>query len=412
MKLKFIGQGLNPASNITVGNFIIDSLESSSYSSFNAFVAFVSTGGLKNVIDEMLDFKKRGGKIKLYLGVNLNATSKEALEQLLKNHIESYVIFSPNNIIYHPKIYAFEGDKKTRAIIGSVNMTERGLFQNIEASVCVDFKNDDESGNEFLADIYDHFNTIINQEHKSCQLLTKEVLQILIESKVVLPEAVARRKNFRINKSFGQIDAKANTRLLKLFGKLKAKLPPKSSVKRASKQRNAGSKAKRTSAATNVKITKAPTGAMWIETGSMTGGSRNILDLSKRGNLNGAPKFGSVSYFGLNPNNMQKAKDIDLIFRGKTYKHNRIFYAERNSNWRIRINGKTIDGEKMTVFSKPRLGQKGGFQSKILVFNKINNTHFELEIFRKSELAKLIKNSSDWARGGNSISGRAYGILK
>ncbi|MBK7336708.1 MAG: NgoFVII family restriction endonuclease [Saprospirales bacterium] len=103
------------------------------------FVAFVSTGGLKNIIEELIAFKENGGEIKLYLGVNLNVTSKEALEQLLENGIESYVVYSPNNIIYHPKIYAFEGDETKRAIIGSSNLTESGLFQNIEASVCVDF---------------------------------------------------------------------------------------------------------------------------------------------------------------------------------------------------------------------------------------------------------------------------------
>ena len=73
MNIKFIGQGLDPESDITAGNFIIDSLESEKYSSFNAFVAFVSTGGLKNIIDEMLAFKEAGGEVKLYLGVNLNA---------------------------------------------------------------------------------------------------------------------------------------------------------------------------------------------------------------------------------------------------------------------------------------------------------------------------------------------------
>ena len=103
------------------------------------------------------------------------------------------------------------------------------MFQNIEASVCVDFESDDENGTEFLADIYDHFNAIINQEHPSCQLLTQEVLEILIESKVVLPEAASRAKSNKINKEFGQKETKVNTRLLELFGKVKAKRPPKGS---------------------------------------------------------------------------------------------------------------------------------------------------------------------------------------
>ena len=200
MNIKFVGQGLDPESDITAGNYIIKSLDSNNYKSFSAFVAFVSTSGLNNIMDQLSKFRKKGGSIRLYLGVNLNATSKEALEKLLEHDIESYVIYSPNNIIYHPKIYAFEGNEITRAIIGSSNLTASGLFQNVEASICVDFEVKDENGSVFLADIYDHFNSLINLKHPSCQLLTQDVLDILVASKVVLPEAVNRAKTNKINK--------------------------------------------------------------------------------------------------------------------------------------------------------------------------------------------------------------------
>lgn len=411
MQIKFIGQGFDPESDFTAGNFIIDSLESNQYNTFKAFVAFVSTGGLRNIIDQLIKFKRNKGVIRLYLGVDLNATSKEALEQLLKHNIETYVVYSPNNIIYHPKIYAFEGNEVTRTLIGSSNLTESGLFQNVEATVCVDFKNDDEKGREFLADVYDHFNSIINQEHPSCQLLTKEVLDILVESKVVLPEEVNRAKTNRINKEFGQKESKVNTRLLELFGKIKAKRPPKGFRKIVTKQERI---VEVETADVNVveEATELTAGSMWIETGKMTGGSRNILDLSKKGKLNGVTKFGSVSYFGLKPNSTNTTKDINVIYGGKVYKGNHIFYAEGNSNWRIRLNGETDDGRKITVFSKPNLGENGGFQNKILLFTKIDNTNFKLEILDKEDLNKLIENSSDWARGGNVTAGRAYGIIK
>lgn len=409
MELKFIGQGLDPESDITTGNFIIDSLESENYSSFNAFVAFVSTGGLKNIINEMLAFREAGGEIKLYLGVNLNATSKEALEKLLEYEIESYVVYSPNNIIYHPKIYAFEGDETKRAIIGSSNLTESGLFQNIEASVCVDFKSDDENGNEFLADIYDHFNVIINQEHPSCQLLTQEVLKILIESNVVLSEAASRAKSNKINKEFGKKGTKINTKLLELFGKIKVKRPPKGFRKTVVKREML---AEEETNEVNVidETTELAGGSMWIATGLMTGGSRNILDLSKKGKLDGVNKFGSVGYFGLDPENTMATKDIDIIFGGKTYISNRVFYTHGNSNWRIRLNGVAENEEKLTTFSIPSLGQNGGFQNKILLFTRIDDTNFRLEILEQDEMQRLIENSSDWAKGGSG-NGRAYGII-
>ena len=410
MDICFIGQGLNPESDVTAGNFIIDSLENDKYTIFNAFVAFVSSSGLRNIIDQLLAFKENGGNICLYLGVNLNATSKEALEQLIEHEIESYIVYSPNNIIYHPKIYAFEGNKETRTIIGSSNLTVSGLFQNIEASVCVDFESDDENGNEFLADIYDHFNSIINKEHPSCQLLTPNVLEILVESKVVLPEAVNRAKNNKISKEFGQKETKVNTKLLKLFGKVKSKKPPKGFQKTVVKKEF--HKAEESSEINVVdEATDLAVGAMWIETGLMTGGSRNILDLSKNGKLDGVNKFGSVSYFGLTPDDYNITKDIDVIFGGKIYRENRIFYAEGNQNWRIRLNGKTDDDEKITVFSKPTLGSNGGFQNKILVFTRIDDMNFKLEILEQEEMPGLIENSSDWAKGGGGGNGRAYGLI-
>jgi hypothetical protein len=151
---------------------------------------------------------------------------------------------------------------------------------------------------------------------------------------------------------------------------------------------------------------------MWIETGKMTGGSRNILDLSKKGKLKGKTKFGSVSFFGIDPENHDDFIDIDLIYCEKKYENNHIFYAHANSNWRIRLNGITVDKEKLTAISKPSLGNNGGFQDKILVFTTIDQNTYHLDILEKEYLAYLIENSSEWAMGGNETTGRSYGVIK
>lgn len=410
MDLKFIGQGLDPESDITTGTFIIDSLESDEYNSFCAFVAFVSSSGLNNIIELLIAFKHKGGTIRLYLGVDFNATSKEALEKLIEHEIESYIVYSPNNVIYHPKIYAFEGNLLTRAIIGSSNLTESGLFQNIEASVCVDFNNnEDENGNEFLSDIYEHFNSIINLEHESCQRLTQEILDLLVENKVVLPEAQNRAKNNKINKEFGQKNLRTNSKLLEKFGKIKLKRPPKGFTKIITKEELIVESEETINVV--YETAQLVAGSMWIETGRMTGGSRNILDLSKTGELDGVRKFGSVSFFGLDPDDTAITKNIDLHLGGKIYKRNPILFAEDNQNWRIQLKGETDDGEKLTTISKPNLGRNGGFVNKILLFTKIDNTNFKLEILDSDDMEKLKENSSDWAKGGRGGIGRAYGII-
>jgi HKD family nuclease len=410
MELKFIGQGLDPTSDSTAGNLIIDSLTDEQFNSFNAFVAFVSIGGINNIIDQLTAFKARGGAIRLYVGVDLNGTSKEALEKLIELEVETYIVFSPNNIIYHPKIYAFEGATHSRAVVGSSNLTERGLFQSIESSVCVNFDNeDDEMGIEFLADIYEHYNRIINNDHPSCQRLTAEVLEILVNSKIVLPEIVNRAKFNKINREFGEKDSAAYDALLKSFGKLKPKRPPRGFKKVVTKEEIIVEPNRELSVVTET--FELLEGSMWVETGRMTGGSKNQLDVSKRGVLNGEAINGSVSYFGIDPDDIETTLNIDLHLGNKIYRENTIKYTPDNSNWRIQLKGVTDDGERLTAISRTHLGQDGGFVNKILLFTRIDDTNYKLEILDTDDRDKLIENSSIWGKMGNETTGRAYGFI-
>lgn len=410
MELKFIGQGLDATSNSTTGNVLIDSLIDKNYNSFRAFVAFVSLGGINNMLDELIAFKARGGSVRLYIGIDLNGTSKETLEKLIDLEIETYIVFSPNSIIYHPKIYAFEGKTFSKAVVGSSNFTQSGLFQNIEASVCINFDNEkDETAIQFLADIYEYYNAIINNEHSSCRRLTQDVLDILVKSKVVLPEKVNRAKNNKVSREFGEKDAAAYDALLKYFGKLKSKKPPRGYKKTLDKEEVIIGD-NNTLNIVNETL-ELPSDSMWIETGKMTGGSKNQLDVSKKGKHEGQLIQGSVSYFGLDPDDANASVNIDIHLGNKIYKDNPIFYATGNSNWRIQLKGVTENGEKLTSISRMQLGEEGGFVNKILLFTKIDNTNYKLEILSMEEAEKLIEHSSTWGRMGNETTGRAYGFI-
>jgi hypothetical protein len=346
----------------------------------------------------------------LYVGVDLNGTSKEALEKLIEIEIETYIVFSPNNIIYHPKIYAFEGDTFSRAVVGSSNLTERGLFQSIESSVCVNFNNEeDEMGIEFLADIYEHYNKIINNDHPSCQRLTSEVLEILVNSKIVLPEIVNRAKFNKINREFGEKDSAAYDALLKSFGKLKPKRPPRGFKKVVSKEEILVEENKELNVVNEtIELLE---GSMWIHARNLIGGSKNQLDLSKKGKLNGEEIRGSVSYFVIDPDNSDITMDINLELGGKNYKGNTVKYTPDNSNWRIQFKGVTDANKKLTDITRMQLGQDGGFVNKILLFTRIEETNYKLEILDAEDIDKLIENSSIWGKMGNETTGRAYGFI-
>ncbi|QBZ98862.1 phospholipase D-like domain-containing protein [Flavobacterium sangjuense] len=402
MAVRFIAQGLDPGSNINAGNLIIESLQCNNYQSVDIFVAFVSTSGLRNIMDELQAFQAAGGAIRLYVGVNLNATSREALEALIASGIETYVIYSPNSIIYHPKIYVFNGAQVCRAIVGSSNLTASGLFQNVEASICYDFDNGNAEGTAFLNGITTQFDSIVNNTNNSCKLLTQPVLDVLIESKVVLPEAVNRAKANRINKEYAPKDTAANKRLTDLFGKLSVKRPPKG-FRKAAVQKEFITVAGTNEVVIVDQAIELTTDSMWIQSGLMTSPARNILGLSKRGILaNKTYINGSVSFFGINPATDDQPLQIEVEYAGELYLENQVHYTADNGSWRLNFYGETAAGKRFNDITRPDGTVPGAFQNKILLFTRISPTRYKLEVLEDTEVDKLKDLSSVWARNGAS----------
>ncbi|MBO7230485.1 MAG: phospholipase D family protein [Bacteroidaceae bacterium] len=408
MEVQFIAQGLNNGKSQAAGERLKAALINDSYNKLTAFVAFISSGGINNIKDELIAFKERGCKIHLYLGVDLHGTSKEALQMLIDNAIPANIVYSPNTIVYHPKIYIFEGGQKTLILTGSSNFTTSGLFQNIESSMCIEYENGDDKGNVLLSDIYDYYDDILSGVAPYCQPLTQEILDLLVENKIVLPESQSRIiKNEIEKKATAKIGDKA--KVIEKFKKLKISRPPKGYKPTLQEEVVVGDNDSSTVFQSTFDIEAQ---SMWIETGMMTGASRNILDLSKKGSRDGIRKFGSVEFFGVDANNIAEDKSFEILYNGNIYTNNRIFYAEGNSNWRMQLKGESDDGSKLTDISRPVAGALGGFQDKILIFSKTETANqYKLHIVDKSNRDVLQENSSDWAYGGNG-NGRAYGITK
>lgn len=415
MEINFIGQALDDNPKSGIGYAIIQNLSCNTYSKFTAIVAFISRSGLDNIADNLLTFKARGGEISFFAGVDLHSTSKEALETLLEWEVNTLITYSPNSITYHPKIYIFEGKTHSKVIIGSSNLTASGLFQNIEANVIIEFANEDEEGIKFLTQIWDYYNSIASGNYESTQPLTAHILQILLDAKIVLPESSSRAKINETNKQFGARTRESNTALKSAFLSTKSKRPPYGYRKQEKKENNP-KVAKVSYKKNNSNITNSEEiilKSLWIETKAMTGGSRNILDLSKGGrNENKETIFGSVEFFGINSDNKIQSKEITIILNEKRFVGNSLFYTEGNSNWRFQLKGETEEGDKLTTISKPHGGALGGFQKKILQFKKTKEEDvFEMSILEESEIETLKDASSIWGNGGRGGTGRAYGVI-
>ena len=186
MKVNFIGHGLHGYSE-TVGDYICSSLKNPKFNKFIAFSAFTKMSAFNIIREDLLNAKNLGKEIKFYLGIVPKGTSKEALEFLVDNNLESFTYFN-ETFIFHPKIYLFEGDKRTRIILGSSNLTSQGLFKNIEASVIIDFLNSDSTGQKFKSQFTSYFKTILDGSESHTKKLTKELIEDFIKNEIIFDE--------------------------------------------------------------------------------------------------------------------------------------------------------------------------------------------------------------------------------
>ncbi|MEH0146833.1 DEAD/DEAH box helicase [Corynebacterium sp. Q4381] len=100
--------------------------ELSSADSFIFSVAFISTGGIGTILEELAKFKGQGTIITSTLN---DFNEPAAFRELLKfDHIDSYVIEGP----HHAKGYIFDHDDHVTAIVGSSNLTRSALLSNQE----------------------------------------------------------------------------------------------------------------------------------------------------------------------------------------------------------------------------------------------------------------------------------------
>ena len=196
MKTKFLGHGLDSGDKPNVGKQIAVSLESKDYITFNGFVAFASISGIKMLQPFLENAKEKYEHIRFYIGVDNRGTSKEALESLLNQNIETYIYRDKRNYVtYHPKLFLFEGPIFTRIIIGSSNLTSQGMKTNLEASVQLDFRSKtDTQGRNLLDEIKEYYSQLLDLSSPKLQRLTKELLEGLIKDNLLFTQFGFNRK--------------------------------------------------------------------------------------------------------------------------------------------------------------------------------------------------------------------------
>lgn len=397
-----------------LGDRLVQLLESPDYHTLNIAVAFAKNSGVLRIKNSLENFRGRGGKVNAYVGVDLGGTSYEALTALLLHTDKLNVVHSENGQTFHTKIYQFIGDQKGIIVVGSHNLTGGGLWTNFESSVIIQIDSSN-SGEVCMLKVLDEYiGHLTSLKDSFMPITTQHDIEKLLQSGYVFKEVAER---MRLAKS-AAVDAGRT----KLFGNgAPAKLPRVAVVK---KDKAAPASAPQKTPIVEFQGEDGPT--IWFETKSMTGGSRNILDLSmkslvERGDPKGTafdlgdPRLmrGAVEFFGLDPSATDKIKNITINFEGVDYAGNTILFPtgeNANGTWRLQIKGISPSGRKITEAFREK-GEEYYLVAKLVTFTKISGDYFFLSVFPESELESFKVASRILARNGSTRNAKRLGLL-
>ncbi len=388
----------------------------SDYQTFTIFSAFAKNSGVLRLKDSLETFKKQGGRIRAFIGIDLDGTSYEALLNLYALCDELYVIHSEDfSTTYHSKIYLLENSDKAWCAVGSNNLTGGGLWTNFESCSIQTFHLPEEKTK--LDNLYEITRKYIDPDYP-CSAKISSIVDIVI---LLNSNYISKEVTQKVNNLAKKVSQRKRQKNNALFGTERVSIPTLMSVD----QQTAAQPAPFTPPADYIFTTGKETPSFtneqfWFEMRESTGGSRNILDLSKYGQIEeGSVKgtsyecadssrmYGGIKFFDIDPEDTSIEKNITINYLGKDYYPSTIKFAPNNGSWRIQLKGAPDDG----TAELSRYGNHGDFVHKILVFEKISTDYYVLSLLDEDQLEKIKSLSRVWAHNGTLSTSKAYGML-
>ena len=124
-----------------------DLIENGGWTSLDAAVAWVRRSGTRHLLQSLKVFLRSGASTRFVIGVDIENTSKEGLQDLLTLEAEglsaTFIHHNEAAVTFHPKLYLLSTEERARLIVGSNNLTEAGLYANTEAGLQIDARIND-----------------------------------------------------------------------------------------------------------------------------------------------------------------------------------------------------------------------------------------------------------------------------
>ncbi|WP_277208123.1 hypothetical protein [Vibrio misgurnus] len=250
---------LNQPLNGQLGNRLIELLNSRNYHTLNIVVAFAKNSGVLRVKDSFDSFRERGGKINVYVGVDLGVTSYEALNALLLCTDSLNVVHSEKSQTFHPKVYQFLGEKMGMIVIGSHNLTGGGLWTNFESSAHITLDKSNSDDIEVLNNQEEYFDKLASLNNSFMPIVSRDDIDRLLKNGYVSKEVSQQLQSAKRLKREGEVE--------RLFGNgLPARLPSISNAPMATTPDEPETQISDNSAETATEQAKGQSKTIWFET--------------------------------------------------------------------------------------------------------------------------------------------------
>ena len=406
-----------------LGDYLISCLEDSDFEVANIIVTFAKISGVLRLKPALDQFRARGSKVNVYVGIDLDGTSYEALISLCKLADRLYVVHAESDQTFHSKIYNFTNENCSIVVVGSNNLTAGGLWTNLESCFVSKLTLDEDSDRAVQHQIDAYMRDLVGMQDLAMEIKDQDDVDELLAAGYISKEAMTRIRRGPAEK---QTSKRQHGNIRLFINRVKASLPPIKSDEhqKAAKPDDARAKNMMSALASDSSLDKLNRdgNSIWFETRKMTGGSRNILDLSKKSLVKqGNPQYtafsidgsrtemkGGVQFFGVDPADTESIIDITINYNGTDYHGNTIKYpvgAKANGTWRLQIKGESSEGENIKdTFEKDYL------VNKILVFTKIDEGYFFMSVFDDSDLSEFIEASKVVAYNGANNRSRLLGL--
>lgn len=408
---------LNQPINGQLGDELIKLLASGKYDSVDIVVAFAKNSGVLRLKRAIEKFRSGGGRVNVYVGVDLGGTSYEALTNLRAISDSLRIIHSEQGQTFHTKLYHFSGTSDATLIVGSNNLTGGGLWTNMETSILLTSTPD--NLNEVQKTVDSYLSGLCALGEAIFPIDSQDDLDKLLISGYVEREILPGKFRKRTSES--------NPNGAKLFGSgphasaptLKDKIGNRTSPPRQHDAKTPGPR--------STEMEEYFGKTMWYDTQRLTGGARNQLDLSKKSLLvRGDPKgtimdigdrkfiLGAVGFFGVDPSDESTVKYVTLNFEGVDFVDNKIYFPsgdKSNRTWRIQFNGVSSRGERLSSILRSKGKGAAYLPEKILTFTRESEDYYSVSVFTYSDRERILNESIIEFRNGQQIGHRPLGLI-